>query len=586
MPAPSLYFVVVFWGPQYRQWFLDFLIPSLLSPNNFPALPKSLRHRLLIVTIDEDWEQLQQHPVFLKCRELIEPVHLKMSPPSAHANKYLVMSQGHQMATRRVFQDRACGVFLTPDLVLSDGSVGALYRLALEGKHVVLCAAMRFAQEPCLAEIQALRVRSTDQALVLPAHVLADLAIRHMHMETLRYDYDTPYFADRPISFFFRNPDRHAILVHSFSWAPLLVNYGALTEHNEETFKSWTMDGDYIYQNFRDSKQIYVVQDSEEILLVSFTPQDDFLGYLSHNLFLPRWFLSWPILKDYWKIHAIRQVKNSNDMDPLKRSILPLGVRIHALEHSATSWSEVESRANKVLVKVISSPSLIEKCCVGLVSVVEAVLSRPLSRLQQVRDVTRFAKVRNLEFTNQAGVGSFCLLLLGPEIATGKWYWEISSHNLSAQCGRLRETASVGVVGERHSLVRELGAETAGWGWRADGRKMHAGKRMAFGNGSDQDLEVIMVALDMNVGAIWFGRNGEWFEDGEPAEIRNPAFQNLDGPVFPAISSRHGGQGTATMQAGMTPDKWRYSPPLGFQSLMQASHPSDPQPVSPFGEQP
>ena len=145
-PAPSLYFVVVFWGPQYRQWFLDLLLPSLLSPNNLPALPKSAPHRLLIVTLNEDWEQLQKHPAFLKCRELIEPVHLRMSPPSAHANKYLVMSRGHQEATRKAFNDRACGVFLTPDLVLSDGSVRSLYRLALEGKHVVLCAAMRFAQ--------------------------------------------------------------------------------------------------------------------------------------------------------------------------------------------------------------------------------------------------------------------------------------------------------------------------------------------------------------------------------------------------------------------------------------------------------
>ncbi|MDR4493607.1 MAG: SPRY domain-containing protein [Nitrospirales bacterium] len=581
---PILYFVVVFWGSQYRQWFLDLLLPSLLSPNNLPALPKSPRHRLLIVTIDEDWKQIQQHPAFLKCRELIDPVHLSMRPPPAHANKYLVMSRGHQKATRHTFQDRACGVFLTPDLVLSDGSVDALYRLALEGKRVVLCAAMRFAQEPCLAEIQALRERSTDQALVLPAQVLADMAIRHMHMETLRYDYDMPFFADRPISFFFRTPDQHAILVHSFSWAPLLVNYGALTEHNEKTLQSWTMDGDYIYQNFGDSTQIYVVQDSDEILLVSFTPQDDFLGYLSHNLFLPRWYLSWPIVKDYWKTHAIRRVKNSHDMDPLKRSILSRGVRIHAQEHSATCWSDVESRANRVLDRVESSPSLIEKCCVGLVKVVEAVFSRPLSYFQQVSDVIGVAKVRNLEFTNQAGVGSYRLVLLGHGVSKGKWYWEISSPNLSAQRGHLRETASMGVVGERHSLVRELGTQSSGWGWRGDGSKIHDGKRMPYGSGSDKAIEVIMVALDMDAGAIWFGRNGEWFEGGDPADAKYPAFRNLDNPVFPAVSSRHGGQGTASMRGAMTPDQWKYPPPAGFQSLINAFHSAGPLPIGPAGE--
>ncbi|MCA9466718.1 MAG: hypothetical protein KC643_14930 [Nitrospira sp.] len=571
LQIPSLYFVVVFWGKVYRENFLELLLPSLLSPKNLPSLPRSSRHQLLIVTTLEDWVVLQSHPNFLKCQHLIDTAHLCMDQPSAQDNKYLIMSQGHRAATRRVFADRACGVFLTPDLVLSDGSVSALYRLASEGKQVVLCAAMRFALEPCLAEIQALKEESADHCLILPARKLAGLAMRSLHMETMRYDYDAPFFAERPISFFFRTPDQSGMLVHSFSWAPLLVNYGSLVRHSEETFQAWTMDGDYIYQNFQDPGQIYVVQDSDEILLVSFTPQGDFLGYLPHNLFVSRWYLGCPLIKDYWKVHLIRLVRESADMDPLKRRIVSCGVRIHSQEGEGVSWDAVETRSNAIMRKVNAPPSLLEKFCVSLIKVVEALLFLPLSKRHMAMAAEALATPGNQEFTNQAGAGTYRMRLLGPKLSGGKWYWELSSKNLTAQGGALRETACIGVVEDRHSLVRELGAQTTGWGWRGDGKKVHAGTCLSFGTPPTQDFEVIMVALDMTRGALWFGRNGEWFESGDPEGGRNPAFTGLQAPVFPALSSKHGGQGTATLQSRVTSDQWVYVPPMGFQSLVCAA---------------
>jgi hypothetical protein len=80
-----------------------------------------------------------------------------------------------------------------------------------------------------------------------------------------------------------------------------------------------------------------------------------------------------------------------------------------------------------------------------------------------------------------------------------------------------------------------------------------------------------MLALDSKAGKIWFGRNGVWFGRGDPMTGENPAFQGLQRPLFPALSSRHGGKGTATLRACVTPDSWSYLAPAGFGSLMEGA---------------
>jgi hypothetical protein len=159
--------------------------------------------------------------------------------------------------------------------------------------------------------------------------------------------------------------------------------------------------------------------------------------------------------------------------------------------------------------------------------------------------------------------------LIGAAVSSGRWYWEIWSPNLGAGNRTVTDTLTVGVIGKEHSIVKELGSGKTGWGWRGDGKKAHSGKLWPYGTASDQHDEVIMVALDMDAGRIWFGRNGIWFGGGDPGTGACPAFQGLTGSVFPALSSKHGGHGTAILHARVTRDSWTFAPPLGFQSLAE-----------------
>ncbi len=567
--ARQLYFVVVFWGREHREYFLRLLAPSLLAPGNLPALENKLGSKFLICTTAEDWSAIQGDPDFLALTHRINPVLIEIPPPNQDSNKYLVMSAGHKLATTMVFRERACGVFLTPDLVLADGGVVALQRLSREGKQVVLCAAMRYTYEGAVPEIEALRT-GPGVPLVLPPRRLAEIALRHMHLETLRYDWDAPYFAEMPHSCFWRVPWNDGIIVHSFNWAPVLVDYSALAEHRTETFDHATMDADYIYRNFGDDEAIHVIRDSDDLLLVSFTGKDERPGHLSEDALQPHWYNSFPVIGHYWKLHRLRWLAHSGSMDPLKLRILRRGVRMHGGEVSDSQWQRTESRAAAIVSQALATPTIVERVCARAVRRIRQSAMWPCSFLNTTGVIEAFARPVNREFANQAGVGSHRVWLIGPPVLSGRWYWEIFSANLGAAHGAVADTATVGVVAKEHSVVKELGSGRTGWGWRGDATSIHAGRRLPYGSAAQGSDEIVMVALDVDAGKVWFGRNGAWFGAGDPETGAPPAFDDLKGTVFPALSSKHGGCGTAILRTRVTPDSWRYRPPEGFRPLTDA----------------
>ena len=338
------YFTVVFWGEVHRRYFLDLLLASLLSPNNIPVLNPARKSKFLIVTTRKDWEALQLEPLFLQMQRYVEPVWFEMAFPHERESKMLVMSQGHKQVTMRAFADRAYGIFVTPDLVLSDGSVAAMERLAEAGKKVVLSVAIRFAQETLLAEMEREGYLKPGQPLVLPARDLMRMALQHLHTETLRYEFDAPYFADQPISVYWQVPGGGGIIIYSFSWAPLLVDYSTLGDHDASTFDEWTMDGDYIYRNFPDPNDVYVSRDSDELVLVSFTKEAD----LHFDLAVDprrRW---WNRFAAPAKSQRIRDLKDSSIMDSLKGAIFSEPVYLHSADITP-AWHEWRIHADDII---------------------------------------------------------------------------------------------------------------------------------------------------------------------------------------------------------------------------------------------
>ena len=61
---------------------------------------------------------------------------------------------GHALTCAMAHRDKAYAVLLTPDCMLSDGSVARLAELARAGTELVLTAALRFGEEPFMAHLE------------------------------------------------------------------------------------------------------------------------------------------------------------------------------------------------------------------------------------------------------------------------------------------------------------------------------------------------------------------------------------------------------------------------------------------------
>jgi len=346
------YLGVVFWGNEFRDYFTDFCLASLLSENNLPALADIAGSRFLICTTMDDWATIQRHPAFEQLARLIEPVHLPIAPPEPGETKMHAMSRGHKAVAERMFMDRVRGIFVYPDTVFADGALAAVKRHALNGRTVVLAFCPRFANEGFLAELRARAHIRPGEALSLTPRGLTTLAIENMHSETRTYDFSVPYFSLRPVMCFWRVADDSGLVFHTTNWAPVLVDYAALSTHDADSIEKWTIDGDYIYRNFPDAEDIHIVAETDEITLISFTPESS-LTYLPLR---PEWIQRLPLVGPWFRSMALCSFLHSHEIDSQKRILFPTAVCVRSGDGDLAAWRKTLSRASRIAKFAAAKP--------------------------------------------------------------------------------------------------------------------------------------------------------------------------------------------------------------------------------------
>lgn len=155
-----------------------------------------------------------------------------------------------------------------------------------------------------------------------------------------------------------------------------------------------------------------------------------------------------------------------------------------------------------------------------------------------------------------------CALARGP---TGKWYFECLVH---ARGDSGVNTPAIGVCQSAHANMDMGGpgsttSGAASWAMLSNGTgKYHNGSIQAYGS-AWANGDVIMVAVDLDSGKIWWGRNGTWFDSGNPVTGANAAYTNLSSTprrMRPGIT--HGSNSDVTLR--LSSSSFSYTPPSGF----------------------
>lgn len=298
------------YGEKFTRFFVDISLPSQLSPGNIPSLRDRGESCYNIYTTAADAATIQAAPSYRLLATLM-PVNLvilsaeQIRSPEERAQQGLtvwsVLSMVHKMAIEQTRTDHL--VFLAPDWVISDGSLGMIERRLDQGYEAIVISAPRTEWEGAEPLFRSWVVNG--EYLALPGRVLVDIMLKHLHWLHQALTHDMRWYADVirvnwPSLMLWRHPEI-GFIVHSAHLHPVAVKRSS----GHAGFTT-TIDGDYLSRFAPGTDKIYFATDSDELCISDITPRgygqeyrsDQPLGifYLAHWIQqnttpINRWFM-------------------------------------------------------------------------------------------------------------------------------------------------------------------------------------------------------------------------------------------------------------------------------------------------------
>jgi hypothetical protein len=357
----TFYFMLTFWGKEFRDFVCDFTIPSLLSAGNIPSLRSPKNAKFLIATTAEDWAALSLNKSFRRLQELVSVEFLPNEDTIPPMHKYVRMSRGHALLAESCFRDHAIGINIASDSVFPDGCILEAQRLAIdEQKDVVLCAAIRFEMEGVLNDLRSQGRFGSDGVLTVPMREAVAVGLRNLHSESKASDWGAANFGrlhpNHSRSYFltccfWRIPKEDGLFIVTHNWAPFVVNYAVLEQHDTSTLDGRAIDGEYIFNNFPQyTKAIHVVDDSDSIFLLGLTPKAEMVPPQK-----AMWWMQAGILGEWTKGLILNRTVFDQYIDEYRRKLYATVVRWHA-RNLNDRWQPIELYVQSIISNYVARP--------------------------------------------------------------------------------------------------------------------------------------------------------------------------------------------------------------------------------------
>ena len=160
--------------------------------------------------------------------------------------------------------------------------------------------------------------------------------------------------------------------------------------------------------------------------------------------------------------------------------------------------------------------------------------------------------------------------------ATGKWYWEVAVSALGYGTG-------LGIADNASNLTANASSpETRTYQFGSWFNSFNGG---VVQYGTNQNVlgatnwtaasqpaanDIIMIAVDMDNGSMWVGKNGTWFNSSgtaNPATNTDPRWTGLSGTTWFPYMSGYGSVTPVTCRINFGQRAFAYTPPSGFKAL-------------------
>ena len=356
---PPIYLFLTLWGLKYTDYFVNYCIPSLLSKGNIPSVINP-KNRFLIACPEREWNLLQKKETFINLKKFIKVQQLKIEYPKKNEIACEYMGKGHLIATNLCFENKALGVALTPDLILSDSCLNEVKKSYFKGKDTLLLAAVRFEKENFFKNLnkyfKSFNKKMTTQDI--SSRVLTKIVIQSLHSQARYYleSNKNIIFGSQIPTMIFHGIKKNDLILHNMSWMPLFINYAKIKKHDTSAIENSTLDADYLSKNFHDYSKIEVISDSDKAMVVSWCDRNE--GVIpENNSILFRFIKKYPTLLNKLKMIVFRANAASNYFDNMKRHFLSTPIFFH----SDGIDNQLKKISEKTKIQVDLQFSIIEK---------------------------------------------------------------------------------------------------------------------------------------------------------------------------------------------------------------------------------
>lgn len=295
-----LCFSVVLWGKPFVELFTRYVLPSHLAAHNIPALTLNHMSEYVIVTTQADMEALARAPAIARLASYMPVRYIVGSFGAADIAspiKYTWLTEAHTHLLGYARERDAGLLFLTPDTLLSDGSLARIEAGIRAGQRAVVVTGLmvdhtRFL--PALDDYLTGAGRSGEVArgsLSAEARPLMRLATRTYHHIVDAYRVDSTTFNHFPSFIYWRLGER-GMLVRAFHLHPIFV-YPEDWDTPIYTDKFQTIDQTYVTRAVRDVSRIDLPTDSDEFLLLELAPPEKAYPVYDRSFAVPRKIGAW-----------------------------------------------------------------------------------------------------------------------------------------------------------------------------------------------------------------------------------------------------------------------------------------------------
>jgi hypothetical protein len=174
------------WGYRFATRFLEFCLPTLLAPNNLPALARELPCRFVVLSSSDDEPLIRAHPTWQKLADVCTTEIQLIDDLITHANHSATITLAFERALRQAgpAMRHTCFFFLMSDYLVADGSLKTVLKTIRSGARGVLVGNFQINVEDAAPLLRS-RFDTAATAMALHPRELVRWSLGCLHAATL-----------------------------------------------------------------------------------------------------------------------------------------------------------------------------------------------------------------------------------------------------------------------------------------------------------------------------------------------------------------------------------------------------------------